>query len=70
MAAYWRARIAQRIGGDDVWVDVDDFRSHCVVLVYSSPYFIVENLYTVTSCSGVDGVTTVDGNSGRFGESG
>ena len=70
MPAYWRARIAQRIGGDDVWVDVDDVSCHCAVQVPYSPYFIVENLYTVTSCSGVDGVTTVDGNSGRFGESG
>jgi hypothetical protein len=33
MAAYWRARIAQRIGGDDVWMDVDDFSSHGVVQV-------------------------------------
>ena len=30
----------------------------------------VENVKTVTSCSGVEGVTTVDGNSGRLGESG
>jgi hypothetical protein len=25
-----------------------------------NPYFRVENLYTVTSCSGVDGVTRAD----------
>jgi hypothetical protein len=30
MAADWRARIAQRIGGDDMWMDVDDFSSHRV----------------------------------------
>ena len=44
MTAYWRTRIAQRIGGDDVWVDVDDVSYHCAVQVPYSPYFIVENL--------------------------
>ena len=67
MAADWRARIAERIGGDDMWMDIDDFSSHRII---QKPYFRVENLNTVTSCSGVDGVTTVDGNSGRLGESG
>ena len=28
MAADWRARIAQRVVGDDMWMDVDDFSSH------------------------------------------
>ena len=31
MAADWRARIAQGIGGDDMWMDVDDFSSHRAV---------------------------------------
>jgi len=30
MAADWRARIAQGISGDDMWMDVDDFSNHRV----------------------------------------